>query len=281
MTRRPSLSHAPAHAPTPRRHPLNQTFEWRERPATQLRRLSEAERRQYDDLGFVKLEGLFSAGAIAAVTAAIDPFEAEAEAWLRAKGGRVGIATADVITVTIHIASRSQAARDFASQPAIKDVCHDLLGDDVRLYWDQSVYKKTAKAQEVLWHQDTGYAFTEPQAYLTLWVPLVDVDEENGCPWIAPGLHRLGTLEHWRTDIGYACLEDFAGALPVPAKAGDAVVFSSLTPHRTGPNLKLGTVRKAYVLQYCLDGTVTVAPDGARTPQNDPVKQFRVLENGR
>jgi ectoine hydroxylase-related dioxygenase (phytanoyl-CoA dioxygenase family) len=275
------LSHAPAPPASLRRHPLNQAFEWRERAPTRLRRLSEAERSQYNELGFVRLEGLFSAEAIAAVTAAIDPFEAEAEAWLRSKGGRVGIATADVITVTIHIASRSQAAKDFALQPAIKDVCHDLLGDDVRLYWDQSVYKKTAKEQEVLWHQDTGYAFTEPQHYLTIWVPLVDVDEENGCPWIAPGLHRLGTLEHWRTDIGYACLEAYADAAPVPARAGDAVVFASLTPHRTGPNLRVGTVRKAYVLQYCLEGTVTVAPDGARTLQNDPTRQFKVLEQGR
>ena len=275
------MSHASTDPAILRRHPLNQAFEWRERSPTRLRRISEAERRQYNELGYVKLKGLFSAEAVAAVTAAIDPFEAKAEEWLRAKGGRVGIATADVITVTIHIASRSQAAKDFALQPAIKDVCHDLLGDDVRLYWDQSVYKKTAKAQEVLWHQDSGYAYTEPQHYLTLWVPLVDVDEENGCPWIAPGLHRLGTLDHWRTDIGYACLTEFKGAVAVPAQAGDAVVFSSLTPHRTGPNLRLGSVRKAYVLQYCVEGTVTVAPDGARTLQNDPAKQFKVLEQGR
>ncbi len=273
------MSHVPAASLS--RHPLNQAFEWRERAPARLRRLSEAQYRQYNELGFVKLPGLFNAEAIAAVTAAIDPYEAEAEAWLRGKGGRVGIATADVITVTIHIASRSQAAKDFALQPAIKDVCHDLLGEDVRLYWDQSVYKKTAKAQDVLWHQDTGYGFTDPQHYLTIWVPLVDVDEENGCPWIAPGLHKLGTLAHWRTDIGYACLEGFPDAVSVPAKAGDAVVFSSLTPHSTGPNLKLGTVRKAYVLQYCVEGSVTVAPDGTRTAQNDPARQFKVLERGR
>ena len=275
------MSHAPAPAAALRRHPLNQAFEWRERAPARARRLSESERSQYSELGFVKLEGLFSAESIAAVTAAIDPFEAEAEAWLRRKGGSVGIATADVITVTIQIAARSPAAKEFVLQPAIKDVCHDLLGDDVRLYWDQSVYKKTAKAQEVLWHQDNGYAYTDPQQYLTIWVPLVDVDEENGCPWIAPGLHRLGTLDHWRTDIGYACLEEAANAVPVPAKAGDAIVFSSLTPHRTGPNRRLGTVRKAYVLQYCLDGSVTIAPDGTRTLQNDPTRQFMVLEHGR
>jgi ectoine hydroxylase-related dioxygenase (phytanoyl-CoA dioxygenase family) len=264
-----------------RRHPLNQGFEWSLHAPQARRRVTEGEARRFDQLGYVRLEGLFEPEAIAAVTAAIDPFEAKAEAWLRSKGGRVGIATADVITVTIHITTRSEVARAFASHPAIRDVCHDLLGDDVRLYWDQSVYKKSAKAQEVPWHQDTGYAFTDPQHYLTFWVPLVDVDEENGCPWIAPGLHKLGALEHWETDIGLKCLEDAPDAVAVPAKAGDAIVFSSLTPHRTGPILRAGHVRKAYVLQYCLDGTAVVASDGARTPQDDPVRQFRLLDAGR
>ena len=261
-----------------RRHPLNRDFEWRPHVPGKRLRVTEAEARQFDELGYVRLEGLFEPEAVAAVTAAIDPFEAKAEAWLRSKGGRVGVATADVITVTIHITTRSEVAKAFASQPAIRDVCHDLLGDDVRLYWDQSVYKKSAKAQEVPWHQDTAYAFTDPQHYLTFWVPLVDVDEENGCPWIAPKRHKLGTLEHWETDIGFKCLEEIPDAIAVPAKAGDAIVFSSLTPHRTGPNLRAGHVRKAYVLQYCVEGTAVVAPDGARTLQDDPVRQFRLLD---
>ncbi len=264
-----------------RRHPLNTGFEWRARTPTQRRRVTAAEANQFDQLGYVRLAGLFEPEAVAAVIAAIDPFEAKAEAWLRSKGGRVGVATADVITVTIHITTRSEVARAFAAHPSIKDVCHDLLGDDVRLYWDQSVYKKSAKAQEVPWHQDVGYAFTDPQHYLTFWVPLVDVDEANGCPWIAPGRHKLGALEHWQTDIGLKCLEEAPDAVAVPARAGDAVVFSSLTPHRTGPNLRPGHVRKAYVLQYCLEGTDVVAPDGSRTPQNDPARQFKLLDGGR
>ena len=44
----------------------------------------------------------------------------------------------------------------------------DLLGPDVRLYWDQAVYKKPETPREFPWHQDTGYVFTEPQDYLTL-----------------------------------------------------------------------------------------------------------------
>jgi hypothetical protein len=57
------------------------------------------------------------------------------------------------------------------------------------------------------------------------------------------------------------------------------IAFSSLTPHRTGPNLKLGSIRKAYILQYAPDGAFTIR-DGVRAEQNDPERQFKVLERG-
>ena len=70
-------------------------------------------------------------------------------------------------------------------------------------------------------------------------------------------------------------------AICVPAKAGDAIVFSSLAPHRTGPNLKQDTVRKAYILQYAPEGAHAVTADGERIAQADPMRQFKVLGNGR
>ena len=266
---------------TPRPHALNEGFVWRDPDLAAPRRLSPEQRAQFSELGFLKVEQVFAPAEIAAVTAAIDPFEAEAEAALREAGGTISISTADTITFTTHIAQRSAVLKAFAAHPFIKDVCHDLMGNDVRLYWDQSVYKKTAEAREFPWHQDNGYTFIEPQQYLTFWLPLVDVDEENGCPWIAPGLHRGGTLHHWLTPIGLKCLEEVPDAVAVPARAGDAIVFSSLAPHRTGPNLKLGTVRKAYILQYCYDGSVATMRDGTRVDQDDPVRQFKILEGGR
>jgi len=264
-----------------RPHPLSHDFVWKARHVARPRRLSAAQLAAFDARGFIKLEGVFTAEEIAAVTRAIDPLEAAAEAKLRAAGGKVSISEADAITFAAHIVRQSAVLRDFAAHPAIADICHDLVGDDVRLYWDQSVYKKWQKPQEFPWHQDNGYTFIEPQQYLTLWLPLVDVDEENGCPWIAPGMHRLGTLEHWATPIGLKCLEDAANAVPVPARAGDAIVFSSLTPHRTGPNLKVGTVRKAYILQYAHDPSVATYRDGRRAAQDDPDRQFKVLEQGK
>jgi ectoine hydroxylase-related dioxygenase (phytanoyl-CoA dioxygenase family) len=261
-------------------HPLNRDFVWRMTGPGRLRHLTPTQYQAFNDDGFVKLEGVFSPNEIERVIAAIDPIEQKGEEWLRGKGGKVSISEADVITFTTHLVTRSQILRDFAAHQKIKDICHDLIGDDVRLYWDQSVYKKTGKEQEFPWHQDNGYTFVEPQQYLTLWIPLVDVEEENGCPWIAPGLHKRGTLEHWLTPIGFKCLQDVPDAVAVPGKAGDVIAFSSLAPHRTGPNLRRGSVRKAYILQYAPDGAYTIR-DGVKTAQDDPSRQFRILDRGR
>jgi len=259
----------------PRLHPLNHDFRWQDAARTGLRRLSTAQIDRFNADGFFVLKGAFTADEIAQVRAEIDPFEEAHVAYAREKGGRVRLTDAAAITFTLHLVRKSPLLRAFAAHPVIQDICHDLIGPDVRLYWDQSVYKKTEKAQEFPWHQDNGYSFVEPQQYLTLWIPLIDVDEQNGCPWIAPGLHRLGTLEHWATEIGLVCLDRAPGAVAAPAKAGDIVAFSSLAPHRTGPNLTQAA-RPAYILQYAPDGAVVRTPDGQTLTQSDPDRQFRI-----
>jgi ectoine hydroxylase-related dioxygenase (phytanoyl-CoA dioxygenase family) len=265
----------------PKLHALNQDFRWQDARSDGLRRVSADEVRQFNERGFFVHRNAFTPEEIATVTAAIDPLEKATDDYVREKkGGRHFLSSTGAITFTAHIVSKSPVLTAFAAHPAIKDICHDLIGDDVRLYWDQSVYKKTQVPQEFPWHQDNGYTFIEPQQYLTLWIPLVDVDEENGCPWIAPGLHRLGTLDHWLTDIGYVCLKSVPDAVPAPARAGDIVVFSSLAPHRTGPNLKTDSVRKAYILQYAPEGAKTTLRTGEVVLQDDPVRQFKILEHG-
>jgi ectoine hydroxylase-related dioxygenase (phytanoyl-CoA dioxygenase family) len=126
------------------------------------------------------------------------------------------------------------------------------------------------------WHQDNGYTYIEPQQYLTCWVALTDATRDNGCPWVAPGLHRHGTLAHHMTDAGWECLtDDPADATPVEAPAGSIVVFSSLTPHKTGPNVTDG-VRKAYIVQFAPDGAVAWRAGERGEAQNDPERQFLI-----
>jgi ectoine hydroxylase-related dioxygenase (phytanoyl-CoA dioxygenase family) len=237
--------------------------------------LTAEQARQYDEKGYFRLEGAFDAAEMDAVAQAIEPFEQQMEAMLRRQpDGRMMIAKADAITFTIHLVSKSETLKAFAQHEVFARLCQDIMGTPSRLYWDQAVYKKPGNPEEFPWHQDNGYTYTEPQQYLTCWVALVDATPENGCPWVVPGLHTKGTLQHQPTDLGWQCLSNPDGAEAVPAKKGDIVVFSSLTPHRTGPNLTDG-VRKSYILQYAPDGALAY-PAGQDEPvaQNDPQRQF-------
>lgn len=257
-------------------------FEWQYRSDAPTF-LSPEQVQQFDEQGYVLVEHAFDAAAVDELRAAIDEWEAGTEEFLRSQpDGSLFIATAGEITFTVHLVTRCPETRAFVRHPSLLGIARDLVGPDVRLYWDQAVYKKPEPAREFPWHQDNGYAFVEPQQYLTCWVPLTDATVSNGCPWVMPGFHHRGTLEHWSTPVGFQCLENDehdAAAVPVEAPAGSVVVFSSLTPHRTGPNTSDG-VRKAYIVQYAPDGAEVVQPSGTRVRQDAADRQFQVLRSG-
>jgi phytanoyl-CoA hydroxylase len=266
-------------SPDVARHHLNEGFHW-VAPQPPFRRVTPEQAGAYDADGFFVMEDALDPASVAEVTAEIDPLEQEVEAVLRrAAGGKMFIARADEITFTTHLVTRSARLRALVAQPPWTDLCADLLGPDVRLYWDQAVYKKPDTTASFPWHQDNGYAFVEPQQYLTCWIALTDATEDNGCPWVVPGLHRLGTLHHALTDTGLVCLEEAPEAVAVPVRAGGAVVFSSLTPHATGPN-RTDAVRKAYIVQYAPEGAV-VRAGTTWVPADAPDRQFPVLIGGR
>jgi ectoine hydroxylase-related dioxygenase (phytanoyl-CoA dioxygenase family) len=265
-------------------HPWNTGFRWPEHEGP-FRVVSEQHARAYDERGFFVLEDALDAETVRALDAEIAPFDARALEFLRGQpGGRFSLAGVDTVSIAVHLVKHSPALRAFCTSPLLADLCHDLVGPDTRLYWDQAVYKQPHGAEPVLWHQDNGYTYVEPQAYLTCWVALTDATLDNGCVWVLPDAHRAGTLAHRSTPIGFQCAEDPEGAMPVPVRAGSVVVFSSLTPHATGHNVT-AEVRKAYIVQFAPDGAVALRGDpdagpGRPEPQDDPDRQFFVIRDG-
>ena len=268
-------------------HPWSDGFSW-DLPAHPPTTLSLEQKEAFDRDGFVVVPHVVEPSVLGPLVSDLDALEAKVESFLaKQEGERFDIAEAGAITFTVHAVLRSDAARAFAHHPVLVGLAADLLGPDVNLYWDQAVYKKPEKPRRFPWHQDTGYTFVEPQHYLTCWVALTDATVDNGCPWVLPGVHRAGTLLHrWVDPIGWECLRDVSGAVPAEVPAGGAVVFSSLTPHLTGPNTT-AEVRKAYIVQYGPAGMRAVQGDwrsgGAPTgsaPCDDPERQFPVLRGG-
>ena len=258
-------------------HPLNHGFAWTPVRGP-FRAITDEQARSFNERGFFVLEDTIDRATLMRVRDAIDPFEVKAEEFLRScPDGRMGIAQADGITFTVHLVRLSQVLREFSASRIFQDLCHDLIGRNVRLYWDQAVYKKPEYPKPFPWHQDNGYTYIEPQAYLTCWIALNDATVDNGCPWVIPGGHLRGTLAHSLSKLGYVCREaDGPDALAVPVREGSVVVFSSLMPHRTGPNVTAG-VRKSYILQYAPDGARVVQTD---TPCDVPNRQYLILKDG-
>ena len=263
----------------PEIHPDNKDFSWSV-PKGPYQYLSEEQVEQYDKKGFLVLEDAFDAELMSQIYGLIDPFEEKVTEVLRGfDGGKVFISRADEITFSTHLVTQSEELKEFSKHKVFSSLCRDLIGKNVRLYWDQAVYKKPGTQDEFPWHQDNGYTFIEPQAYLTCWLALTDTDESNGCPWVVPKLHRLGTLKHETTDLGFEIPLNDKDAIPLPLKSGSIAVFSSLTPHRTGPNTSKG-VRKSYILQYAPDGAKRKISNSLSEPVNDESRQFYVVKDG-
>jgi ectoine hydroxylase-related dioxygenase (phytanoyl-CoA dioxygenase family) len=104
------------------------------------------------------------------------------------------------------------------------------------------------------WHQEYPYNLTSDNA-VTLWLPLVDVDEVSGCLLLAPTSQRLGALPVRVRDAlnarrnanealeidGLEAILARHHAVSVPAAAGDALVFHTFLLHRSQPNRAAAT----------------------------------------
>ena len=260
-------------------HENNKGFEW-SMPSGPYDFLSPEQIKSFDENGYAIVEDAFTSEEIEKVLEKIDPFEFNVtEALKGLDGGKFFISRAEEITFTTHLVTQSEELKEFSKHEVFTGICKDLVGDNVRLYWDQAVYKKPGTKDEFPWHQDNGYTFIEPQAYLTCWVALTDTDETNGCPCVMPGLHKKGTLHHETTDIGYEIPLDSSDSVTLPLKAGSIAVFSSLTPHRTGPNLN-ENIRKAYILQYAPEGSKRLISHSLSEEVNEESRQYFVLKEG-
>ncbi len=132
---------------------------------------------------------------------------------------------------------------------------------------------------EVPWHQDAGYTLAHCDRHLiiTCWVPLVDATLDNGCLHVIPTVHKKGILRHYTG--GHAGFLEVpreelptVEPVPVPMKAGDALLLTNLTPHASFEN-RTDQVRWSIDLRYqSADVPNNVDEDPASyTPERDPV----------
>ncbi len=136
----------------------------------------------------------------------------------------------------------------------------------VRLYHDQALFKEP-RGGLTPWHQDQHYWPLDTDTTVTMWMPLVDVDETMGAMVFASGSHRAGYLGDLPiSDQSEAKLKAFVAdrgyrlAQPPPLHAGDATFHSGWTLH-SAPGNRTDRMREVMTVIYFPDGIRTIAPD--------------------
>lgn len=122
--------------------------------------------------------------------------------------------------------------------PRLVDRIADLIGENIQLHHTKLFIKPPEQGAPFPMHQDYPYFPHEKHTMLAAIVHFDDAPVEKGCVCVVPGSHKLGPLEHspeggWHLPVEQYPLEK---AVPVPAEAGDVVVFSYLTIHGSGVN---------------------------------------------
>ncbi|HET6861266.1 MAG TPA: phytanoyl-CoA dioxygenase family protein [Streptomyces sp.] len=267
-------------------HPWNRDFRWA--GGTASAHIGRERRDEFEERGFFVIDEFFTADEIAAVTRETDRCQESVRRYLsRLPGGRLHSSEEGAITFAQHLVAKSPLLRGLVADPRLTGIAADLIGPDVNLHWDQAVYKMPEKPQLFPWHQDNGYSFVVPEQYLSLWLALTDTEDESGCLWMAPGLHRRGVLWHEPlSPVWIQCFDDCEEKVPVPVRAGSLVVFSSLTPHKSGEN-RSGSTRKAYLVEYAPQGAHLLVGDpltgepAKEAPLSNPGWRFPVLRDGK
>ena len=219
-----------------------------------ITRLTASEQSFYGENGYVVVPDLFPLVELKEVDAELDRLIEEA-----GKEGTTGIGTSAGYRNDgwlMQLGLRSDLTRRFAQDERVLDLIQDIVKPGIAIYSAKLTAKMPQSTDICHWHQDNAYynAHSTSQTRMSAWIPLVDVDEANGCLWVVPGSHKGGVKEHGK--YGGQCTQsmgpvdmDVEGAIPSPVKAGSILLFSSDLWHHSKGNTS-DQMRRAFIVSY-------------------------------
>ena len=241
-------------------------------------KLSPQQMNQWENDGYLLLKNVVPMSAINGVrdsfARVVDGIidELKADGIIEDEGSELPFETRFVQVAGEHANRFGRSWRNQVATPEVFEIHHaprlinaigQLTGTDVIGHPVFNARPKLPGQQltVVPWHQDSGYFGTVSETSLipTAWIPLVPVDETNGCLQVVAGSHRLGVVDH-RTEAREGRflevldeLVDDSRIVTCPMEPGDALVFHNLTLHRSLPHTTSEIVRWAIDIRYLRD----------------------------
>ena len=146
----------------------------------------------------------------------------------------------------------------FFFNPNLLAAVESIVGSEITLSPIQHLRPYTPKRNskqpfQVPWHQDLGVTFSDADKtnILTVWIPLVDVDKNNGCLQVIPVKENIRLIEHeYRyNQVGPGIKkQSMLTTKPVDCvmQRGDVLLMNALVPHR-------GQVNNSYRVRWSMD----------------------------
>ena len=162
--------------------------------------------------------------------------------------------------------TKDDCIKEFVFEESFAQMAADLLSvEKVRLYHDQALFKEPHGGRTP-WHQDKFYWPLDTDKMITMWMPLVDIDEEMGLITFASGSHLDGPVasveisDESEEALGrYVREKRFPVWSPSSMAAGDATFHLGWTIHSAGAN-RSEKMREAMTIIYYADGAKITEP---------------------
>ena len=104
---------------------------------------------------------------------------------------------------------RSEVTRDVRTDERPLSLVEGVVHPGIAIYSAKLVPKLPHAAAVCHWHQDDAYCseISQNRPRMSVWLPLHDSDEENGCLWVVPESHTWG-LQQWEQKEGTTAPRD-------------------------------------------------------------------------
>ncbi len=232
--------------------------------STETLPLSEQEIEYYRENGFVQVNDALTEAEIDELADLTDEMNAEIEKSLPPMEERA--AYQQVFLQIVNVWRRDERFKKFTFHKGLADMARRLIGaEHVRLWHDHLMTKMPGKdGKPTDWHQDFPYWSIKQPGAMSIWIPMQDVDWENGCMHFVKGSHDWGINEvihldaKEKEDIFDICKDRIPEKIErvyVPLRRGSVTFHNGLTFHMAGKNYS-DKPRRVLSIIYMADGSI-------------------------
>ncbi len=242
--------------------------------------LTEDQRRDYFDTGYLVLENFVSEEWLTKLWNATNGFIEESKGLERS--------TDKLDLEPNHSAEHPRLRRlmqpvthdpvywDFVRNGPIVDITEDLLGPDIKFHHSKLNFKWADGGEEVKWHQDIQFWPHTNYSVLTIGVYLEDVDDQMGPMGVIPHSHKGEIYNQYNgKEQWVGCLDDrdlpradTGKAVYLKGPAGSVTVHHCRMVHGSMPNLHPSRSRPLLLQAYSSADALPVTPYNTLSPES-------------